>query len=439
VVVIGAGLAGLRAAEILVRAGRAVTVLEARNVPGGRVRTLRAPFTEALFGEAGPIRISARHRLVLDAVREHQLEVVPFASVNGDPIATLAGRSYRLPKDIDHAGEALNVRQDERGVTPAALLERYVGELPASLGRADADAYGEWASFDAMTWPGWLRSRGASDGAVTLMTLGGDSRRLSALYILRQYALLRGEDQFYKIAAGMDQLPTRMAARLGTVVQYDSAVTAIDWSPQSATVRYQTRGAMREIEARHVIVTLPLSVLRQMQITPTFSAARQASIAGLVYFPAVRFLLQAQSRFWHAAELSGTARTDLPCEIWDSTYDLPGDAGILGATVGGAVGAELLKKSNPEALHVGMDAVAAAFPELRSAYESGAVTRWGAEPWARGAFAVYEAGQMARLAPAMTKPEGVVHFAGEHTSAWMGWMEGALESGERTAKEVLSA
>jgi hypothetical protein len=81
------------------------------------------------------------------------------------------------------------------------LLQRYLGDLPGDLADLEptAEAFARWHAFDRVTWPVWLRSRGASPGAVTLMTLGGDSRELSALYVLRQVVLLRKSDQFYKI------------------------------------------------------------------------------------------------------------------------------------------------------------------------------------------------------------------------------------------------
>jgi monoamine oxidase len=91
------------------------------------------------------------------------------------------------------------------------------------------------------------------------------------------------------------------------------------------------------------------------------------------------------------------------------------------------------------ALSAGVDLVADAFPAVRSEFEKGAVYRWSAEPWTRGAFAVYRPGQMTTLMPELASPESDLHFAGEHTSIWTGWMEGALESGERAAREVLTA
>ena len=90
-------------------------------------------------------------------------------------------------------------------------------------------------------------------------------------------------------------------------------------------------------------------------------------------------------------------------------------------------------------MSLGVDLVADAFPAIRGEFEKGAVHRWSTDPWAGGAFAMYRPGQMTELLPALTASEDGMHFAGEHTSPWTGWMEGALDSGERVAREVLAA
>ena len=222
VVVVGAGLAGLRAASVLKDAGRRVIVLEANEYPGGRVRPIRT-FGEGLYGEAGAIRIPAAHTAVLTLVRQHGLSVVPFWSSSGSSLVSVGGVTSRVPDDLKALTAPLSLKPDEAGLTPSALLRRYVGQLPAGLSDPElaADGFGQWADYDRVTWPDWLRSRGASPGAVTLMTLGGDSRELSALYVLRQLALVQGTSDFYKIRDGMDQLPRRMGASLGGIVRYN--------------------------------------------------------------------------------------------------------------------------------------------------------------------------------------------------------------------------
>jgi monoamine oxidase len=78
-------------------------------------------------------------------------------------------------------------------------------------------------------------------------------------------------------------------------------------------------------------------------------------------------------------------------------------------------------------------------PAIREHYEGGASVCWDEDVWARGAYAWFKPGQMESLLPHIARPEGRVHFAGDHTSPWPGWMNGALQSGARAAREVNQA
>jgi len=441
VVVVGAGLAGLRAAEVLRKAGAPVVVLEARSRPGGRIYTIRAPFAEGLYAEAGAIRIPPLHETVVQLAKEYSLNLVPFESLNGSALVTIGTVTAKLPDDLTRATTTLGLKPDEDGLTQAALLKRYVTDLPPDIGevKPSADAYASWRSYDQVTWPDWLRARGASDGAVRLMTLGGDSRELSALYVLRQFALLRNVNQFYKIHGGMDQLPRAMARSLGAIVRYNAALVGIDQSDGAVRLDYLERGRRKAVRASRVILTVPFAALRAIDVQPRFSEQKARAIAELPYFPATRLLFQCRTSFWQQQGLSGTARSDAPAEMWDCTYDLEGTRGILGATVGGEIGRNVAGMARARAIAHGLAIVGRTFPAVRTSFQTGSVYRWVRDAWAGGAFAVFHPGQMSTFMPEIAKSEGRVHFAGEHTSTWMGWMQGALESGERAAAEVLEA
>jgi monoamine oxidase len=75
------------------------------------------------------------------------------------------------------------------------------------------------------------------------------------------------------------------------------------------------------------------------------------------------------------------------------------------------------------------------FPELPASFEGGISHCWGLEPWAQGSFALHAPGQIGFI-DVLAKPEGRIHFAGEHTSPWTGWMQGALESAQRVVREI---
>jgi monoamine oxidase len=345
----------------------------------------------------------------------------------------------------------LDLKPDERARMPAALLDHYAGTLPDDLASPTTTAvsWARWRSYDQVTWPEWLRSRGASADAIRLMTLGGDSSNLSALYVLRQFAMLRKSTQRYKIQGGMDLLPRAMASSLGDIVRYDAPVLRVTRESTGGRglpaktrfrVDYRSNARVLSLAASHVIFAVPCTTLRDIEIRPRLSRRKEQAIAELPYYGSARVLLQTKGRFWISANLNGSARTERATETWDSTFDQTATRrGILAVNTGGAVARAVVDMTPDESVKFGIGLAADAFPAIGSQFEKGVVQRWASEPWSRGAFAVFGPGQMSALMPDIARPEGGIHFAGEHTSSWTGWMEGALQSGERAAREVLSS
>jgi monoamine oxidase len=452
VVVVGAGLAGLRAADLLRQAGRQVIVLEARERAGGRVLTIRSPFDDGLHAEAGPIRIAGVHQAVLRTAKSFGLTLTPFVSSQGSPVVAIQGHAATAA-EVARGALIRDLKPDDSGLDQAALLDRYIGVLPGDLAEpaATADSYARWGAYDRVTWPDYLRSRGATPAAITLMTIGGDPTEVSALYVLRQVAMLRRSTQRYKIQGGMDLLPRAMASALDNVIRYNAPVVRVTRETGAGQgagrapglrfrVEYQANARVESLAASRIIFAIPFTTLREIEFRPRLSRSKAQAIAQLTYYSGTRFLLQSRSRFWQTADLSGSARTDRATEVWDSTYDqVTSRRGILGASVGGGVGRTVLDLSAEDSLTFGIGLVADAFPAIRSQFEKGFVQRWALDPWSRGAFPVFKPGEMSTLMPTIARPENGIHFAGEHTSSWTGWMEGALQSGERAAREVLSS
>jgi len=96
--------------------------------------------------------------------------------------------------------------------------------------------------------------------------------------------------------------------------------------------------------------------------------------------------------------------------------------------------------SEDERIGFALEQVEKIYPGMREHFEGGVTQCWDEDEWARGASAFYKPGQFGTLLPHVARPEGRIHFAGEHTSVWVdGWMQGALESGDRVAREVNDA
>jgi len=137
-----------------------------------------------------------------------------------------------------------------------------------------------------------------------------------------------------------------------------------------------------------------------------------------------------------AEGLSGFADTDHPMEVWDSTYGQPGGRGILMSFIQGPKARELGRSSRAEQLRFELKTIEDVYPGIRRNYERGFVKVWDRDPWARGAVAYLLPGQVLSLEPHIARPEGRIHFAGEHASSLRGWMQGAFESGRPAASEV---
>lgn len=123
-------------------------------------------------------------------------------------------------------------------------------------------------------------------------------------------------------------------------------------------------------------------------------------------------------------------------EIWDASYGQPGQRGILMAYVRDSLAREVAAMSEQKRVRFAIDAIAEVFPGVKDYYDGAYTLVWDEDPWIRGAFATFHPGDYERFYRHLRRQEGRLHFAGEHVSPWPGWMQGALHSGIRAAREV---
>lgn len=300
-------------------------------------------------------------------------------------------------------------------------------------------------SLDGMSVAQFLRSTGASAEVIALLRVGaldmmGEGiESYSALQILQR---LRGglATHSYTIRGGSDRLPKALAGSLESSIWYESPVVRIEPGVASASVVVERRSEHQRLTADHLICTLPFSVLRRLDVSPSFSASKTRAIDELSYTSVVRIFLQCAQRAWTSEHLHFLTTTDLPLRwIFDHTVTQTGRRGILEAQAFGADARRLSRMAEDERLEFAVSRLEKIFPGVRKNYERGIAKCWDDDPWARGAFAYFRPGQMLSLTPHLARPEGRVHFAGDHTSAWSGWMQGALQSGVRAAREVAEA
>ena len=175
-----------------------------------------------------------------------------------------------------------------------------------------------------------------------------------------------------------------------------------------------------------------------------FSRPKQKAIRELNYNASTKILFQVRHRFWEQEDgiVGGTTVTDLPIRrICYPSYSNPNDerGTLLASYTWGQDALRWGAMDSEDMIEQALEDVAQVHPSVTTEFEVGATYAWYDDPWARGAFALFEPEQQTRLQASIVAPEGRIHFAGEHTSLYHAWIQGALESGIRAANEIHQA
>ncbi|MBG0814606.1 NAD(P)/FAD-dependent oxidoreductase [Planomonospora sp. ID82291] len=456
VIVIGAGLAGLAAANALASAGVEVLVLEARDRLGGRIRTAeiggsdidlgaawihdprgnpltrlceragvrRLPYAlddliagAALVGEGGVrVRGSGRSRLVRDAAgfEDAAAGLAARAASSGGPAARAGSSGGPAARAGSSGGPAAPGGAAEAGreATLGALIDAYCAR------EADADRR-EWTRFILRT--------------VVETELAASAAELSA-------AVLDVPEPY----GGGDDVPEGGYRRLITALIPDAAVRT---GAAVRTVRAEGSGVTVETtdgrteRGSHVLVTVPLGVLKAGAIgfLPALPPPKARAVAALGFGDFEKVVLRYGSRHWDEAVTGFLVRHgNTPLRAWiDATG--PAGAPTLVALAGGPAGRALSALAEEEVLRRARDVLATATGARLPAPEASAVTRWRNDPFARGAYAHLTPGAGVAAIEALAAPvAGRVLFAGEATCpVRFGHADGAFVSGVREAKRLL--
>lgn len=436
VIVIGAGLAGLSAASQLRESGFEVTILEARTRPGGRVYTMREPFSDGLYAEAGAARIQDTHEYTLRYVKRFNLTLDPFFPSEGKAASWIAGRRFVTAQGmpVDLAQLPLDFSAEERTLGVRGGLVKY---LFSHLGAIGDPTDGSWPTQDLRRFEvsiaEFCQRNGASEAFVRMVALGHDLSGMSALHLLHDAVLGVKTRMWFKIRGGNDRLPMALAATLSDRVWYGAPVVRIRQSDASMDVTYLRDKTPVTISSDYVVCTIPASVMQTIEVAPELPSAKRTALRELGSLAMARVHLQTRKRFWLERGETGWGSTDDPMDVWDYSRDQPGPRGILGAYLSGAIARQVSAMPPIERGRFILERMDRLHPGTAEHFEASASHSWIEDPWARGASAEFAPGQMSRFYQTLRAPIGRLYFAGEYTSPWTGWMNGALESGHRAA------
>jgi monoamine oxidase len=445
VCVVGAGLAGLVTARELVRSGRDVVVLEARDRVGGRILNHRiAPGVVTELGAefTGP----TQDRIQALAA---EMGVGLFPTYNeGNDVLIVEGRRSLYP--------AVPGISDDPDFTAALAalgpLDQMAAEVPV-LAPWKAPRAHEW---DNQTLAQFRDQTIGTSGGRALFNVparaiwGRDPEELSLLYCLFYVAAAgnpttpgsfvrlfttAGGGQESRFVGGSQRVPIAVARRLGDRVVLGAPVRRIE-TCGSDRVTVLADGV--DVAARRVVVAVPPILAARIDFAPALPAAKRKLLRKLAPGTTLKLEVTYDRPWWRDLGLSGQANTTV--DPVNATFDNTppqGAPGILfGFVVGG--GARALPASAPGRQAALIEALVTCFGEEARNVTGFVQGDWTRDPWTRGCpVGTLGRNQLATLGPQLRRPVGLVHFAGTETSTfWFGFMDGAVRSGERVAAEV---
>jgi monoamine oxidase len=446
IVIVGAGCAGLTCAYRLQQAGIEARVLEAGKRVGGRMLSLREGFPGGRITELGGEFLDSDHTSLLRLVQELDLSLTDVREADGD-----------LESEVFYFAQ--------RRVPFTEVVESFrpvAARMRADLATLTGDGSVTYrhpnngAALDKLSIAEWLETRGVTGVIRALLEVayvaeyGLDADAQSALNLLlliepepEHFKLYGKSDERFRITAGNDSVPTRLAARLQRPIEFEARLEAIRQRHGGTYVlTVNQAGTVRDIEADRIVLTLPFTMLRHVDLRVELPPQKRLAIDTLGYGTGAKVLAGFSQRVWRAAGSNGSTYADLAYQCaWEPSRDYPGAHGVLTNLSGGSRGLAV-GKGTPEAQAADfVHQIDAVFPGTAVAYTGRAVRfHWPSAPFVQGSYACYRPGQYTTIAGVEREAVGGLHFAGEHTSLdFQGFMNGACESGERAAQEVLAS
>jgi len=450
IVIVGAGLAGLRCAHKLWNGAKpiATTIYDADTTHlGGRCWSLRGYFDNGLVAERGGTFISSTDSniLALADTLGLQTEVVDGGALaTGSFVGWINNRVYSQNQE----------QHDWNKLAWPAFSNSYALAGPTtSYNNYTPEAY----RLDNMSCLDYFAEIGLdpnSDLGQLIQTVqvggGGTAADSSALSMIQwlgddQTFDAGGFDEALHIVGGNDQLVSGMVSQLpANSIKQGYQLTAVcKNSDGSYTCTFLNNGKTVQVAADHVVLALPFSTLRLCNLRDAgLSTLKMTAINQQGMGQGAKFTSQFTHKTWPALNYNGVSNTGPGGyqTAWDESVPLgpkghpalmvtfPADSSLTGTVQGPTPAADV---------NWFLSQIENVYPGTTAAYSGKSFeSRWALSPWQRGTYHYYKVGQMTLFAGYEAVQEGNIHFAGEHTVIYDSTMQSAVLSGERAAAEI---
>ena len=417
VIILGAGLSGLSAGKMLSENGIEFKILEARNRVGGRVFSHKFD-GDGLVIELGAEWIGGSHERIIELCKELKLELLD----NRFKDRLLYGNTYYKPGEWDYSPDWKvkfdNILADYKYMT-------------------DADK----KKLDRMDWWRFLMNNDIPAKDLDIREyadstdFGESIRFVSAYAALAEYAESNEYNEMdFKVKGGNYLISEALAGKTGlnNILLNHSAI-----SVEQGT-RIKVTCANGEVfECDKVICTLPTFSLSKIKFTPGLPEDKIDAINSLQYSRIIKSATLFNKRFWDEESFS-ILSDSFSHYFYHATKHQGNNKGVL---ISYAIGdkADILSKLDKESRQkLVAESLRIPFGDVSSYIENNVVYYWGGDNYSKGAYALYGSGQWYNEMPVLKRNFENVYFSGEHVAEWQGFMEGAINTGEEAAKEVMS-
>ncbi|MBX3461426.1 MAG: FAD-dependent oxidoreductase [Planctomycetes bacterium] len=444
VVIVGGGMAGLHCGHLLRKQGVDFDIYEASDRTGGRMFTKKG----ILFGqqtvELGGEFIDSHHADMHALVKELKLELLDMHDDKGmrDAAYFFGGKHYTDREVLDALAPFVE-RMEQDAARLDADWDLVVNDI--NVRKLDRTGIGAYLSEIGMT--GWLK---ALIEVAFVTEYGLDADEQSVFNLLGTIGLdtsterwesFGESDERYKVKGGNQRVVDELARKLASDIYRGHKLLRVKASGDRYLLTFDDDGRTVEVKADIVVLAIPFTTLRQVELQVDMPAGKRKCIDELGYGMNAKVLAGVSSRPWRKQGYSGGIFTDGPVQLaWDNARMQAGDGAGITFYSGGKPGIDAGKGTPREHVLKLLPELDKAFPGAEGAFNNKLFRmHWPSHAFTKCSYACYKPGQWTTLSGLEIEPVGNLLFAGEHCSdAFQGYMNGAAETGRVAAEAVIA-
>jgi len=445
VVILGAGTAGLTCAYRLQQSGVDSMILEASPRIGGRMYSLKNYFPDDQVAELGGELIDTEHHAIRNLALELGCELIDLTYLDGSNGHDyfIDGKLYKADADWTEAFRPI-----------AAAVRRDIGENNENCDVSWNSGTDRGKQLDNMSVAEWLDRNGVTGeirsvlAAAYVGEFGLELDEQSALNMLcavgteaGTFGIFGESNERFRTKGGNASIPIRLSQELRRPVDLGTPVEAIRNRDGGFEITIRRGGRSVPIRADVLVTAMPLPAMRRLDLRGLdLTNVQRETIEKQGYGTNSKMMVGLNARPWVQMNVTAYTFTDLPFQAcWETSRGQSGTHAILNNFTGGRQGLALGEGSLQDRAKEFAAQADKIFPGVAAAYTGKAARQiWPKYEWTMGSYTCFRPGQYQRYFGALEQPQGKLIFAGEHTVAESGFMNSAVESGERAATQVLA-